>query len=132
MTTLNGLEGIVVAETHISDVDGERGELVIAGAGVERLAADVDFATSPEALAGAGLVVVTVKGPATAQAAAQIAAHAPAEAAALSLQNGISHIDTLRTALPGRKVLRGIGMIEAHQEPEGERMLQFHILRRPD
>lgn len=30
-----------------------------------------------------------------------------------------------------RKVLRGIGMIETHQEPEGERMLQFHILRRP-
>ena len=79
-----------------------------AGLDLRLAAADVDFATSPEALAGAGLVVVTVKGPATGEAAAQIAPHAPAEAAVLSLQNGISHIDTLRTALPGRRVLRGI------------------------
>ncbi|MBP9088970.1 MAG: citrate synthase [Kofleriaceae bacterium] len=33
-----GLEGIVVAHTAISDVDGERGELVIAGAAAECLA----------------------------------------------------------------------------------------------
>ena len=30
-----------------------------------------------------------------------------------------------------RKVLRGIGMVETHTEPDGERELQFHILRRP-
>lgn len=34
----NGLEGVVVAETSISEVDGERGRLVIAGLDVERLA----------------------------------------------------------------------------------------------
>jgi len=33
-----GLEGVVVADTRISDVDGERGALVIAGADVEQLA----------------------------------------------------------------------------------------------
>jgi RimJ/RimL family protein N-acetyltransferase len=32
---------------------------------------------------------------------------------------------------PSRKVLRRIGMIETHQEPEDGRMLQFHILKRP-
>lgn len=37
--TSSGLEGIVVAETAISDVDGERGRLVIAGTDVEQLAA---------------------------------------------------------------------------------------------
>ena len=34
----NGLEGVVVAETRLSRVDGERGELVIAGYRVEELA----------------------------------------------------------------------------------------------
>ena len=34
----SGLDGVVVADTAISDVDGERGRLVIAGADVEQLA----------------------------------------------------------------------------------------------
>ncbi|MFI5302930.1 MAG: citrate/2-methylcitrate synthase, partial [Polyangiales bacterium] len=34
----SGLEGVVVAETRLSDVDGEAGRLVIAGHDVERLA----------------------------------------------------------------------------------------------
>jgi citrate synthase len=40
MNTLvnNGLEGIVAAETHLSMVDGERGELVIGGFRIEELA----------------------------------------------------------------------------------------------
>lgn len=33
-----GLEGVVVADTRLSDVDGERGKLVVAGHDVERLA----------------------------------------------------------------------------------------------
>src|SRR5919201_270067 len=39
----SGLEGIVVAETRLSDVDGERGRLVIAGGDVESLAGAVPF-----------------------------------------------------------------------------------------
>jgi len=39
----NGLEGIVAAETRLSMVDGERGELVIAGFRVEDLAATTTF-----------------------------------------------------------------------------------------
>src|SRR5580704_2175668 len=38
-----GLEGVVVAETRLSDVDGERGRLVVAGHDVERLAGRVTF-----------------------------------------------------------------------------------------
>lgn len=34
----HGLEGIVVAETRLSDVDGEKGELIIAGTRVDELA----------------------------------------------------------------------------------------------
>ena len=33
-----GLEGIVAAETHLSHVDGERGELIVAGHRLEELA----------------------------------------------------------------------------------------------
>ncbi len=36
--TAHGLEGVVVADTRLSDVDGERGRLVIAGHDVESLA----------------------------------------------------------------------------------------------
>lgn len=38
-----GLEGVVVAETRLSDVDGERGRLVIGGHDVESLAGEVAF-----------------------------------------------------------------------------------------
>ena len=39
----NGLEGVVVAATALSDVDGERGRLVIRGHDVEQLALQHDF-----------------------------------------------------------------------------------------
>jgi len=41
--TMDGLEGVVVAETCLSDVDGERGRLVIRGHDVETLAERADF-----------------------------------------------------------------------------------------
>lgn len=66
------------------------------------------LATNPAALAGADLVLLTVKSPATADAAAAIAAHAPAGAPILSFQNGVSNADVLRAALPGRTVLAGM------------------------
>jgi 2-dehydropantoate 2-reductase len=92
---LDGLGGGV----HLSDVDG----LDL------HLAADM-FARSaaPEALAGAELVLVTVKSMATGDAAAAIAAHAPPGAPVISFQNGVSNADTLRAGLPGRTVLAGM------------------------
>jgi citrate synthase len=41
--TMDGLEGVVVAETRLSDVDGERGRLVVRGHDVEALAERADF-----------------------------------------------------------------------------------------
>ena len=41
--TASGLEGVVVAETRLSHVDGEHGRLVIAGHDVEELAGAVQF-----------------------------------------------------------------------------------------
>ena len=47
MTTDNtyrpGLEGIVAAETTLSSVDGQKGELIIAGFPLEELAANATF-----------------------------------------------------------------------------------------
>jgi citrate synthase len=44
MSTVNsGLEGVVAATTQLSDVDGERGELTIAGFPVGELAAHATF-----------------------------------------------------------------------------------------
>jgi len=45
-----GLEGVVVAETRLSDVDGERGRLIIAGYDVEDLAGKVPFEGACELL----------------------------------------------------------------------------------
>ena len=39
----SGLEGVVVASTVLSEVDGERGTLIIAGTDVERLAVQARF-----------------------------------------------------------------------------------------
>src|SRR5689334_20663836 len=54
--TSSGLDGVVVADTAISEVDGERGRLVIAGFDVERLAATCRFpAAAAKVLAAGGL-----------------------------------------------------------------------------
>ncbi|HEY1547230.1 MAG TPA: citrate synthase [Kofleriaceae bacterium] len=51
--TSSGLDGITVAETNISDVDGERGRLVIAGSDVEPLAASASYETAVTRVLGA-------------------------------------------------------------------------------
>jgi 2-dehydropantoate 2-reductase len=65
-------------------------------------------ATTAEALAGASLVLVTVKALATDQAGAEIANHASPDAVILSLQNGVANAGRLRARLPGRTVLAGM------------------------
>lgn len=50
----SGLDNVVAADTLISDVDGERGRLVIAGDDVERLAQVADFETAAARVLAAG------------------------------------------------------------------------------
>lgn len=52
MQTNPGLEGLVVADTAISEVDGERGRLVIAGLDVEQLAATHTYERAAERILG--------------------------------------------------------------------------------
>ncbi len=60
LASSSGLEGVVAAETNISDVDGERGRLVIAGKDVEVLAQEATFeaATARVLAAGAGETLI--------------------------------------------------------------------------
>jgi 2-dehydropantoate 2-reductase len=97
----------------VSDMDGRRFHLP-----AER----VHYSEDPAALAGAGLVLVTVKSADTETAAQALAAHAAADAIVVSLQNGIGNADVLRRALPGRQVLAGMVPFNVVQTGDG----RFH------
>lgn len=91
-----GLEGVVVADTRISDVDGERGRLVIAGSDVEQLARTATFeAAARQVLAAGGADPVTSD-------AAFGAARSAAWELVPRLGDALDHLDgmdALRTAL---------------------------------
>lgn len=83
----------------VSDADGEDFHL-----SPEQVRVSTDVA----ALAGAELILVTVKSADTGAAAAAIAAHATASAIVVSFQNGLHNAELLREQLPGRSVLAGM------------------------
>ncbi|TFI56500.1 2-dehydropantoate 2-reductase [Sphingomonas parva] len=105
-----------------------------------RLAPDaVDFGTRPAALAGADLIVLAVKSHGTAEAAKEIARHARKGALVLSLQNGVSNVETLRAALKDRfEVIQGIvpfnvahlGHGRFHKGVAGDLIVQEHAATR--
>ena len=64
----------------------------------------LDLHEAPAILADADLILVCVKSAATAEMADQIATHAKPHAIIVSLQNGMGHADTLRTALPSHDI----------------------------
>jgi 2-dehydropantoate 2-reductase len=68
----------------------------------------VKFFTKPVALGRADIVLLTVKSPATAEAAQQIARHAKREPVVISFQNGVSNVETLETLLPKLKIVQGL------------------------
>lgn len=71
-------------------------------------AAQLTLSQDPACLSEAELVVVTVKSGATVDIAGQIAKHAPASTAIVSLQNGMDNARTLRAGLPDRDVRAGM------------------------
>jgi 2-dehydropantoate 2-reductase len=69
----------------------------------------VDYRTDPATLADADIVALCVKSGATADAAKEIASHAPVGATVISLQNGISNVEVLERELGERfTVVRGM------------------------
>jgi 2-dehydropantoate 2-reductase len=70
---------------------------------------EVDYATTPDRLAEADIIVLCVKSGATVEAAQDILEHAAAGTLIISFQNGVSNIDVLKRELGDRfEILRGI------------------------
>lgn len=94
-----GLDGIVVAHTAISDVDGELGQLVIAGCNAERFAqqADLTFEGAATAVLQAGGVKLTAAELAAELGRLRDAAWAAAPAA--PRRAGVDAMDALRAGL---------------------------------
>lgn len=103
-----GLDVTLIGRPAVRDALADNGLRLTGHDGLDIALHGVPFETGPSTMAEAELVVVTVKSTATAEAAKHIAAHAPQATPVLSLQNGISNVDILREALPGRTVLRGM------------------------
>ncbi len=93
--TSSGLDGVVVAETAISDVDGEHGRLVIAGEPVEQLAPQGFEAAAARVLAAGGLAVAGELREALGRARVTAFEHVPRLGDALDAADGM---DALRAA----------------------------------
>ncbi|WGR94362.1 2-dehydropantoate 2-reductase [Bradyrhizobium sp. ISRA435] len=93
------VQEITARGLRVTDVDGS--EQVVAA---DRLTLSDD----PSILRDAQVVLVTVKSADTRQMADLIARHAPPDAVAVSLQNGVGNVPLLRERLPGRGVLGGM------------------------
>jgi 2-dehydropantoate 2-reductase len=95
---------------------------------------DLRLSDDPTALADAALILVTVKSKDTAAAAAQVAQHASKGALVLSLQNGVSNAEILRSACPDQLVLAGmvpfnvvsLGKGRWHRGTEGDLWVADH------
>lgn len=104
---------------RISDLEGS--DRMLAPAAVA-LATD-----AAEALAGAGIILVTVKSGATAEMASLIARHAPDAAAVISLQNGVGNLDALRARLgPARSLVAGMVPFNVVPIRDGNHTPRFH------
>ncbi len=79
-----------------------------AGAHTRLAPAQVHYLDDARALADCDAVLVTVKGTATAAAAAALAPVLKPGAVVVSFQNGVTNADSLRAALPGRILLAGM------------------------
>jgi 2-dehydropantoate 2-reductase len=112
-------EAIAQSGLRISDLDGADRTLPPAA-----LALAVD---PGRALAGAQIILVTVKSGTTADMADLIARHAPAEAIIVSLQNGVGNLDTLRARLgASRSLVPGMVPFNVVQSRNEEQRPRFH------
>lgn len=93
----SGLEGVVAAETELSSVDGERGELIVAGARLEALTGVVGFEALTERL---------WRRPLNGLGAARVAAfeRLPQLGGALRLANGMDALRAAVAQLPASSV----------------------------
>src|SRR5271169_2336914 len=96
----------LLARPRVIEEIESNGLIVTSFEGFERKIAPRQLALSedPQILDGAGIVLVAVKSPDTAEIAEAIARHAPGDAVIVSLQNGVGNVPVLRWRLQGRIV----------------------------
>lgn len=105
-----GLDVTLVGRSYVGNAIKEQGLRLTDYAGFDqRLSAgNITFSTSPEALGDADIIGLAVKSIGTEGAAAEIDKHARPGAIVVSLQNGISNVETLRRLLPKQTILAGM------------------------
>jgi 2-dehydropantoate 2-reductase len=99
----------------------------------------VPYQESASALAGADLILVTVKSADSAAAAHAIAGYAKPSALIVSLQNGVGNVDTLRSLMSGWQVLAAMVPFNVaqmdgnrfHRATGGELMIEANTLLEP-
>lgn len=120
-----GARVVLVGRQRIADEISEHGLRLTDLHGVDQRVApdDVRMITSPRALTGAGLVLVTVKSAATVAAAAELADILEPGTVVISFQNGLRNADELSRALPDHPVLPGMVQFNIVHHSEGH----FHL-----
>lgn len=105
-----GIDIAFVGRRRTADEIAKHGLILTDHTGGEQkfAADDVRCSDDPALLSDADLIVVAVKSTTTAEAAGLIKTHGRSEATVLSLQNGISNVETLRGLLPNHRVLAGM------------------------
>lgn len=114
-----GHDVVLLGRELIGDELQSHGLLLTDLDGMDRkLEADtLKFSTTPDVLANAEIILVTVKSLATQEIAEQIAAYAKPDAIVISLQNGVRNADILRTKLKKQTVLAGmVGFNVVHMQ----------------
>lgn len=103
-----GAEVVFVGRERVARQLAGHGLTITDWRGAELRAPEPRYETSPDAAAGAELVLVTVKSAATAGAAAELLPRLAPGAVVVSLQNGLRNAEVLRENLPGATVLPGM------------------------
>jgi 2-dehydropantoate 2-reductase len=118
--TVAGRSVTLLARPRVIDVINNNGLTVsdLTGASEQVPTDRLTLTDNPDCLASADLILVAVKTGATAEMAALIAKCAPPHAPVISLQNGLSGIETLSTTLAARDVRAG--MVGFNVVPNGQ------------
>jgi 2-dehydropantoate 2-reductase len=134
-----GMAVTLIGRQRMADELAEHGLHLTDYLGADLSVKDVQFETSPAAVADADLVLVTVKSAGTSTAANELAEVLKPGAVVVSFQNGIRNGDVLRERLPDHLVLSGMvpfnvlnrGGGAFHQGTEGGLEIQEHAALTP-
>jgi 2-dehydropantoate 2-reductase len=124
MLARGGHRVALVARPRVIDAIRRNGLRLTSADGVDDVvsANRLMLSDTPDVLATADVILVTVKSIDTAEAADLIARHGTPGAIVISLQNGVSNADVLREKLPGWAVLAGMVPFNVQSLGEG----RFH------